>query len=48
MERGVNSFFEEVILAKYAINLGDMASANSSLLGQTVVTLNAHAITKPN
>lgn len=47
MERGANSVFEGVILAKYAINLGSLASANSSLLAQTVVKLNANARTKP-
>jgi hypothetical protein len=39
--------FEGVVLAKFAINFGNQASANSRLLAQTAVNLDQNAVTQP-
>ena len=39
--------FEGVVLAKFAINFGSQASANSRLLAQTAVNLDQNAVTQP-
>lgn len=44
---GANSHFEGVVLAKFAINFGNGASANSRLFAQTAVNLDKNAVTRP-
>ena len=44
---GANAHFEGVVLAKFAINFGNQASANARLLAQTAVNLDQNAVTQP-
>ena len=44
---GASAHFEGVVLAKFAINLGSLASANGRLLSQTAVTLDQSIVTQP-
>ncbi|MFA6189764.1 MAG: ice-binding family protein [Sulfuricurvum sp.] len=44
---GATSLFQGVVLAKVAINVGNKAVVNSSLLAQTAVNLSENNVTKP-
>lgn len=44
---GANAHFEGVVLAKFAINFGNQASANSRLLAQTAVNLDQNTVAQP-
>jgi len=44
---GATSHFEGVVLAKFAINFGNQATANSRLLAQTAVNLDQNTVTQP-
>jgi hypothetical protein len=44
---GVSAHFEGIVLAKAAINLGNLASANSRLLAQTAVNIDQSTVTQP-
>jgi len=44
---GANTHFEGIILAKTAINFGNLSSINGRLLSQTAVNLDATTVTKP-
>jgi hypothetical protein len=44
---GVSAHFEGIVLAKAAINLGSLASANSRLLAQTAVNIDQSTVTQP-
>jgi hypothetical protein len=44
---GATAHFEGIVLAKFAINFGNQASANSRLLAQTAVNLDQNAVTQP-
>jgi hypothetical protein len=45
---GISAHFEGVVLAKEAINLGSLASANSRLLAQTAVKIDRSTVTQPD
>jgi hypothetical protein len=44
---GISAHFEGIALAKAAINLGSLASANSRLLAQTAVNIDRSTVTQP-
>jgi Ice-binding-like len=44
---GATAHFEGVVLAKFAINFGSLATANSRLLAQTAVNLDQNSVTQP-
>jgi len=44
---GTAAHFEGVVLAKFAINFGSLATANSRLLAQTAVNLDQSTVTQP-
>ena len=44
---GVSAHFEGVVLAKAAINLGSLATANGRLLAQTAVNIDQSTVTQP-